>query len=189
MQQHRGTELETLIARVAAGDRAAFGALYDATSAKLHAVCLSVLKNRPEAEDTLQEVYLRVWQNAARYAVNGLSPMTWLITIARNRAIDRLRARGSRPHSSSHDARDGDMADALPSTQPGPEAAAIASQQRRMLADCLAQLADPQAAAVRAVYLEGWSYADLAAREGMPVNTVRSWLRRGLLRLKDCVEQ
>lgn len=189
MQQHPRAELEALIARIGAGDRAAFVALYDATSAKLHAVCLSVLKNRPEAEETLQDVYLRVWQNAARYAVNGLSPMTWLITIARNRAIDRLRARDTRPHAPRHDALDGDMAAALPSTEPGPEAAAIASQQRRMLADCLAQLSAPQAGAVRAVYLEGWSYADLAAREGMPVNTVRSWLRRSLLRLKDCVEQ
>ncbi|TBN44136.1 sigma-70 family RNA polymerase sigma factor [Paracoccus subflavus] len=180
-----------MIARIAAGDRAAFGALYDATSAKLHAVCLSILKDRPEAEETLQEVYLRVWQGAARYAVNGLSPMTWLITIARNRAIDRLRARGSRPIAvvNSRDPLAPDLAETLPSAEPGPEAAAIASQQRRMLADCLAQLSDPQAGAVRAVYLEGWSYADLAAREGMPINTVRSWLRRSLLRLKDCVDQ
>ena len=96
MTDARRSELETLIARTAMGDRDAFDRLYDATSAKLHAVCLSVLKDRPEAEETLQEVYIRVWQSAARYASNGLSPMTWLITIARNRSIDRprhLRAR------------------------------------------------------------------------------------------------
>ena len=97
LKEARRVELEEMIARVALADREAFDALYDATSAKLHAVCLSLLKDRPEAEETLQEVYVRIWQNAARYASNGLSPMTWLITIARNRSIDRLRARKSCP--------------------------------------------------------------------------------------------
>lgn len=184
MTDARRTELEGLISRVALGDRSAFDALYDATSAKLHAICLSVLKDRPEAEETLQEVYIRIWQNADRYASNGLSPMTWLITIARNRAIDRLRARASRPATAPEDA-----AAAMPSDDPGPESATIMAQERRMLHECLAQLADAQAGAVRAVYLEGVSYADLAQREGLPINTVRSWLRRSLLRLKDCVTQ
>ncbi|MCF3972809.1 sigma-70 family RNA polymerase sigma factor [Paracoccus sp. EGI L200073] len=173
-----------MIARTALGDREAFEALYDATSAKLHAVCLSVLKDRPEAEETLQEVYIKVWQNAARYAANGLSPMTWLITIARNRAIDRLRARSSRPATASTEA-----AATVASSEPGPETATIRAQERRLLDECLAQLAEPQAGAVRAVYLEGITYADLAQREGKPINTVRSWLRRSLLRLKDCVSQ
>nr|WP_318272570.1 sigma-70 family RNA polymerase sigma factor [Paracoccus saliphilus] len=184
MTQARLTELEQLISRVAIGDRTAFDALYDATSAKLHAVCLSVLKDRPEAEETLQEVYIRVWQSAARYASNGLSPMTWLITIARNRAIDRLRSRSARPATAPEDA-----AATVPSSEPSPETATILAQERRMLHECLAQLGGPQAGAVRAVYLEGVTYADLAAREGMPINTVRSWLRRSLLRLKDCVTQ
>ncbi|SET68414.1 sigma-70 family RNA polymerase sigma factor [Paracoccus homiensis] len=182
MQDARRLELEEMIARIALGDRDSFEALYDATSAKLHAVCLSVLKDRPEAEETLQEVYIKIWQNATRYASNGLSPMTWLITIARNRAIDRLRARSSRPATAPTDA-----AAVLPSGEPSPEAATIRAQEWEMLDECLAQLADQQAGAVRAVYLEGVTYADLAEREGKPVNTVRSWLRRSLLRLKDCV--
>ena len=180
----RRTELEQLISRTAMGDRAAFDALYAATSDKLHAVCLSILKDRPEAEETLQDAYVRIWQNAQRYASNGLSPMTWLITIARNRAIDRLRARAARPAT----APEADAA-AIVSDTPGPETATIRAQERRMLDECMAQLADAQAGAVRAVYLEGASYADLAARAGKPVNTVRSWLRRSLLRLKDCVSQ
>ena len=184
LKEARRVELEEMIARVALADREAFDALYDATSAKLHAVCLSLLKDRPEAEETLQEVYVRIWQNAARYASNGLSPMTWLITIARNRSIDRLRARKSRPATAPAEA-----ADAVPSAEPGPEAATIRAQERRMLDECLAQLGEPQAGAVRAVYMEGETYADLAAREGKPINTVRSWLRRSLLRLKDCVGQ
>ncbi|MDX5349736.1 MAG: sigma-70 family RNA polymerase sigma factor [Paracoccaceae bacterium] len=184
MTDARRKELESLIARVALGDRAAFEGLYDATSAKLHAVCLSVLKDRPEAEETLQEVYIRIWQNAARYASNGLSPMTWLITIARNRAIDRLRSRNAAPATAPAEA-----AAVLPSGEPGPESATIRAEERRLLDECLAQLAEPQAGAVRAVYLEGITYADLAEREGKPINTVRSWLRRSLLRLKDCVSQ
>ncbi len=184
MSDAQKAQIERLIARTAQGDREAFEALYQATSARLHAVCLSVLHDRPEAEETLQEVYIRIWQGAARYAVNGLSPMTWLITIARNRAIDRLRARGSRPAPAPEDA-----AAQVACPAPGPEDAAIMAQQRRMLDDCLAHLAAPQEGAVRAVYLEGLSYADLAHREGLPINTVRSWLRRSLLRLKDCVSQ
>lgn len=184
MQDARRVQLEEMIARTALGDRAAFNALYDATSAKLHAVTLSVLKDRPEAEEVLQEVYIKVWQNAERYASNGLSPMTWLITIARNRSIDRLRARKSRPVTAPTEA-----AATLPATEPGPETATIRAQERRLLDECLSQLAEQQAGAVRAVYLEGLTYADLAEREGRPINTVRSWLRRSLLRLKDCVSQ
>ena len=180
----RRQALEQLIARTALGDRAAFDALYEATSAKLNAVCLSLLKDRSEAEETLQEVYVRVWRSADRYAVNGLSPMTWLITIARNRAIDRLRARAARPSPVPVE-----TAGALISSEPTPEAAAMRAQERSLLAECLSQLGEPQAGAVRAVYLEGLSYADLADREGVPLNTLRSWLRRSLLRLRDCVSR
>lgn len=178
--------LEALLARVAMGDRAAFDALYEATSAKLYAVCLSVLKDRAEAEDILQEVYIRVWKNASRYVVNGLSPMTWLITIARNRAIDRLRARAARPAPDGAEMH-ADVISALPATDATPEAAAIQAQERQRLGDCLSLLDHPQASAVRAVYLEGLSYADLAREQGLPINTLRSWLRRSLLRLRDCV--
>lgn len=182
MSDARLIEIEELIARVAMGDRAAFDALYDLTSAKLYAVCLSLLKDRPEAEDTLQEVYVSIWRGASRFVANHLSPMTWLITIARNRAIDRLRARGSRPQAAPADAAAG-----IASAELSPEAATIRAQEQQQLQHCLAELEPMQAGAVRAVYLEGLTYADLAEREGVPINTLRSWLRRSLLRLKDCV--
>lgn len=182
MEQSRQAEIEGLIARTALGDRAAFDALYHATSAKLHAVCLSILKNRPEAEETLQEVYIRVWKSADRYAANGWSPMTWLITIARNRSIDKLRARQGRPQVAGVEA-----ADTIASSAPGPEAMALQAERHKILNDCLGRLDQTQAAAVRAVYLEGAGYADVAQREGAPLNTVRSWLRRSLLKLKECV--
>ena len=184
MIDRRRAEIENLIGRVALGDRKAFDALYEATSAKLNAVCISVLKDRPAAEEVLQEVYIRVWNNAGRYAANGLSPMTWLITIARNRAIDRLRAKNGQPTSAP-----AEMAEAVASTDPGPEEQAILSQQRRMLEGCLDEMGEAQALALRAAYLEGASYAEIARTAGTPGNTVRSWLRRGLLRLKECVNQ
>lgn len=174
--------LEKTIALVALGDREAFADLYATTSAKLHAVCLSVLKDRPEAEETLQEVYVKIWQGAKGYASNRLSPMTWLITITRNHAIDRLRKRSSLPAISPTDG-----AAALPSGEPGPEAARIRAKEKMRLEKCLAQIGDDQTAAIRAIYLEGITYADLAGCEGKPLNIIRDWLRRSLLRLKECV--
>jgi RNA polymerase sigma-70 factor, ECF subfamily len=172
-------ELERLIARTGLGDRKAFDALYAATSAKLHGICIRILDNRAEAEDATQEVFVRVWHNAARYQVNGLSPMTWLITIARNLCIDRLRARrASQPL---------DEAAELADLSPGPEAAAIAASERSRIAACMQTLPPDRAEAVRRAYVEGESYNELAARYGLPLNTVRTWLRRALLKLKDCL--
>ena len=180
----RLTEIEGMIARIALGDRAAFGALYDATCAKLFGICLRVLNNRAEAEDALQEIYVKVWHNAGRYEVNGLSPMTWLITIARNHAIDRLRTR--RRNDSRHG---GDMEAVaqLADTAPGPEAQAVAASENARIEGCLTELEADRAGAVRGAYLAGESYVELAARYGVPLNTMRTWLRRSLMRLKECL--
>ena len=173
-------DIEEMIARIKLRDREAFASLYDATSAKLFGVCLRVLKNRNEAEDMLHEVYLRVWQKADTYAVTGHSPMTWLITVARNMSIDRLRKK--RPENG------GDDAIALVADDsPGPEAAAIARSQRAQIEACMAELDTQKADAVRSVYLEGDTYKDLAARYDVPLNTMRTWLRRSLMKLKDCL--
>lgn len=184
MQGTRKDQLEKMIAGTANGDRGTFAALYEVTSPRLHAICLSVLKDRPEAEEALQEVYIRIWQGAGRHASSGLSPMTWLITIARNRAVDRLRARTSRPISSFTE----EAAPAGPA-ETGSDAAGSHAQKHRSLDECLVQLGEDRAGAVRAAYLEGLTYADLSARVDMPVSVARNWLRRSLLRLKDCVSQ
>ncbi|MGR3323418.1 MAG: sigma-70 family RNA polymerase sigma factor [Pseudooceanicola sp.] len=173
-------EIEALIARCALRDRDAFGALYTATSAKLFGICLRVLNSRAEAEDALQEVYVKVWRNASKYSAGTYSPMTWLITIARNHAIDRLRARRS-------GAAGMDEADAVPDSAPGPEALAIADSERGRLVACLAELDGDRARAVRLAYLHGETYADLAARFEVPLNTMRTWLRRSLMKLKECL--
>ena len=173
-------DIEKLIFRTAVEDRAGFDALYAATSAKLFGICLRVLKDRAEAEDALQDIYIKVWRSADRYRANGLSPMTWLITIARNTAIDRLRARRAA-------AEDMDEAMDLPDATPGPEALALAGDERGRLAACLATLEPDRAGAVQKAYMLGYSYQELADHYGVPLNTIRTWLRRSLLKLRDCL--
>ncbi|MDF0601079.1 sigma-70 family RNA polymerase sigma factor [Psychromarinibacter sp. C21-152] len=175
-------EIEDLIARIKLRDRDAFSALYSATSAKLFGVCLRVLKNRAEAEEALQDVYVRIWKRADAYSANGYSPMTWLITLARNIAIDRLRARKA-------PAEDIDSVPDLAASTPTPEAEAVAASDRRRIDACLDELDPERADAVRGAYLDGESYRDLAARHDVPLNTMRTWLRRSLLRLRDCLSR
>ncbi|MBT9383391.1 sigma-70 family RNA polymerase sigma factor [Pseudooceanicola sp. CBS1P-1] len=182
--QRDPAEIEALIARVALRDRAAFAALYDATSGKLFAVCLRVLRNRAEAEEALQEVFLRVWHKADLYAPTGHSPMTWLITVARNLAIDRLRAR-----QSAGEVRDLDEMPELSDARPGPEAQVIARSEAVRITACMDELEADRARAVRGAYLQGLSYAQLAARHEVPLNTMRTWLRRSLLKLKECMSR
>lgn len=174
------SDIETWIERTALGDRAAFDALYEATSAKLFGLVLRILKDRAEAEEVLQDVYIKVWTRAGRYRAGANSPMTWLITIARNSAIDRLRTRRAPTE---------DIADHPGLTDAGltPEAAVLARSEAGRIGACLDELPQDRADAVRGAYLEGQSYADLAARFGVPLNTMRTWLRRSLQKLKECL--
>ncbi|MEJ6389200.1 sigma-70 family RNA polymerase sigma factor [Gymnodinialimonas sp. 2307UL20-7] len=172
--------IEDLLARVQMRDRAAFSELYSATSAKLFGVCLRVLKDRALAEDVLQDVFVKIWNKADKYKVTGNSPMTWLITVARNQAIDRLRAAG--PATS-----DIDEVAPIAAAGPGPEAQAIAADEARRVIACLDELDGDRAAAVRGAYLDGQSYADLAERFHVPLNTMRTWLRRSLTNLRECL--
>lgn len=169
-----------LITKCAASDRAAFRMLYRDTSAKLMGVLLRMLGERAEAEDALQEVYTRVWLRAGRYDPAKGRGMTWMIAIARNLAIDRLRAR---PEAHGDD----DM-DQVADTAPRAETRLMAQGEARRMADCFATLEPDRAAAVRGAYLAGLSYVELADRHSVPLNTMRTWLRRSLLRLKECLE-
>lgn len=177
------SDITKLIVRTSTRDRAAFDLLYRHTSAKLFGVCLRVLNDRSEAEEALQEVYVKVWTKADRFAVSDLSPMSWLIAIARNHAIDRIRARRQR----AADIDDAALQVADPN--PGPEDLAVASGERDRIRSCLGELERDRADAVRGAYLTGESYAELAERHGVPLNTMRTWLRRSLMKLKECLER
>ncbi|RUX34709.1 sigma-70 family RNA polymerase sigma factor [Mesorhizobium sp. M2A.F.Ca.ET.042.01.1.1] len=175
-------DISKLIVRTSMKDRAAFDLLYKQTSAKLFGVCLRVLRDRGEAEEALQEVFVKIWTKADRFAVSDLSPISWLVAIARNLAIDRIRAR--RGPSANIDVAL-DVADPAP----GPEAMAVAGGEAERIHHCLDELEQDRAAAVRGAYLSGESYAELAERFKVPLNTMRTWLRRSLLRLRECLER
>ena len=172
-----------LLHKIAAQDRAAFRVIYADAAAKLMGVLLRILGNRAEAEDALQEVFTRVWLRANRYEADKGRGMTWLIALARNHAIDRLRARHD-----SHPA-DEDALNAIPDHAPRAEQQLIAAGEARRINHCLDALEADKAAALRGAYLGGVSYLDLAARFDVPLNTMRTWLRRSLLKLKECMEQ
>jgi len=175
--------LVAALARVAAGERNALQTAYRLTSAKLFGVCLRILNDRAEAEDVLQEVYVTVWQKAADFDPNRASPMTWLITIARNRAIDRLRASGqTRRMQPIEDAVD--IADAAPLATSILEDA----EANAKLRGCLEGLAEHEQKALRGAFFDGNTYEELAARMSVPLGTMKSWIRRALMKLKTCLE-
>jgi RNA polymerase sigma-70 factor (ECF subfamily) len=140
--------LSELIARTALGDRKAFSALYDETNAKLFGVALRILKDRAQAEDAIQEVYVRIWRRAGSFRAEQASAMAWLVTIARNQAIDLIRSR--QPATLEYDDAP-DIADAAPD----PEARAMLSGEARRIDGCLGELEENKAAAVVAAYVEG----------------------------------
>ena len=174
--------IEQLLSRVALGDRAAFGELFDTYAPKLFGLCLRVLKDRAAAEDAVQDAFVKVWRHAGRFEVTDHHPMSWLITIARNTAIDRLRAQKTNEDIDDH-------SHYLASTATGPEGASIAASDAARIRACLDELPPDRRDAVRRAYLDGDSYADLAEHFGIPLNTVRTWLRRGLMALRECMSR
>jgi RNA polymerase sigma-70 factor (ECF subfamily) len=173
-------DIADLIARCALRDRAAFRDLYGRTSSKLFGVTLRILRDRSEAEEALQEVYVKIWQRADRYVAGGYSPISWLVAVARNHSLDILRAR--KPQS-----EDIDMALDVADAGPDPEQAEANRGERARIDDCLGRLDAEKADAVRGAYLDGFSYEELAARHDVPLNTMRTWLRRSLLKLRECL--
>lgn len=175
-------EITRLIVRTAMKDRGAFDMLYERTSAKLFGVCLRVLSDRAEAEEALQEVYVKIWTKADRFAASDLSPISWLVAVARNHSIDRVRARKAAT-------ADIDAAADIADPAPDPEQSALAGAERETIHRCLDELETDRAAAVRGAYLDGDSYAELAERFAVPLNTMRTWLRRSLMKLRECLEK
>lgn len=173
-----------LLQQVARGQREAFETLYRDTSSTLLGICLRVLRDREEAEDVLQEVYVAVWAKAEQFDRERARAMTWLGSIARNRAIDRVRAR---PQPASHvPVEDLDIAD---EDTPLPGVDLDAARMRVQLDDCFEQLEPKRRTLIRTAFFESVTYDVLAARMQAPLGSVKSWIRRGLQQLKACLEQ
>ena len=180
----RRRQLVAAINRVAGGDHAALRLVYSETSAKLFGVCLRILADRSEAEDVVQDVYLTVWRKAASFDEAVASPITWLVAIARNRSIDRLRSSArSRAHAPIEVA-----AEVPDEGLSALERLEIGEDQAR-LKDCLQELEERQSAAIRSAFLDGFTYEELAERNRVPLGTMKSWIRRGLLKLRTCLER
>jgi RNA polymerase sigma factor (sigma-70 family) len=171
------------LARIPRGDRAALQTVYRLTAAKLFGVCLRILHDQAEAEDVLQEVYLTVWRKAGDFDAARASPMSWLIAIARNRAIDRLRASRQSRRMAPIDAAADVTVDA-----PAADSALEAGEENARLQRCLGTLADHERAALRGAFFDGNTYEELAARMSVPLGTMKSWIRRAMIKLKACLE-
>ncbi|MEO5611939.1 MAG: sigma-70 family RNA polymerase sigma factor [Sphingomicrobium sp.] len=175
-------ELAPLIGSIAAGDRAALAALYQRTSAKLYGICVRLLPAEADAQDVLQEVYLTVWRKAGLYDQAKASPITWLAVMTRNKAIDRLRGKqlATDPLEAASD---------IAADDPSAFDIVEQGQERERLAHCLDELEPQHAAIIRAAFVDGLTYAELAARDAVPLGTMKSWIRRGLQRLRGCLEK
>ena len=186
MTQRSSAEQEQIalldaIRRVASGERDAFEELYRRTSAKLFGVCLRILP-RTDAEEALQETYLALWRSAGSFDPSRGSPMAWMVTAARNRAIDRLRA------GRTHPAAPVELAERMADPQPGAPERIEFSQEEARLAECMDGLEPRDAHSIRSAFIEGATYATLAEGAGTPLGTLKSRVRRALLKLRECLE-
>jgi RNA polymerase sigma-70 factor, ECF subfamily len=174
-------ELVWLLAAVAKGDRAAFERLYGETRAKLYGVLLRIL-GRPElADDVMQETYLKVWQMAGKFDPTVASPITWMVAIARNRAIDIVRKKGDVSIEDSPEAM------GAAAETPPPLARREMTEELRRLLSCLGKLDPEKQRIVLLAYYSGWSREQLSHKLDIPVNTIKTWLRRSLLEIRECM--
>ncbi|WP_426264626.1 sigma-70 family RNA polymerase sigma factor [Sphingomonas sp. PWP1-2] len=177
------THLAEALIRTGEQDRQAFQDVYQLTSAKLFGICLRVCGERTAAEDILHEVYMTIWKRAGAWEPGRSSPITWLAVIARNRAIDWRRAQRIR--------RAAPLEDGLGVVDPADDPELIAGSRREncRVLRCLDALDQRERDAIRSAFLEGLTYNELAEQHGVPVGTMKSWVRRGLAKLRANVER
>jgi RNA polymerase sigma-70 factor (ECF subfamily) len=174
-------ELVWLIASVAKGDEAAFERLYVATRAKLYGVVLRILRRQDLAEEVIQETYVKVWNSAAQFNPAVASPITWMAAIARNRAIDIVRKRGESSIEDEPSAMD------VAAETPDPLARREMSEELKRLLECVGRLEPDRQKLVLLAYYNGWSREQLASKFEAPVNTVKTWLRRSMMDIRECL--
>lgn len=176
------SDLAALIAATARGDRDAFARLYGLTAAKLLGVALRIVRDRGVAEDVVQDAYLKVWQGAASYAPEAGRPMTWLISIARHRALDVIRRRSETTLPPLADGSD--WLDAVADGRDR-ESELVDADRLRF---CLGQLDAAQRRCLLEAYYEGFSREELAQRYDRPVNTIKTWLHRSTHAVRACLD-
>lgn len=176
-------ELDRRLIETGRGDRQAFAELYERTSSKLYGVCLRMLRDRSEADEVLQEIYTTVWRRAASFDAAKAGAITWLIALARNKSIDRLRQRREAQ------SEDPFMLDVMDADQTTPAAAAESSQEYRRLENCLDELQPQQRNSVREAFYGGATYNELAKRCKVPLGTMKTWIRRSLMQLRACLDR
>ncbi|CCD95595.1 RNA polymerase ECF-type sigma factor [Bradyrhizobium sp. ORS 375] len=174
-------ELVKLLAAVANGDEAAFERLYAATRAKLYGVVLRILHRQDLAEEVVQETYVKVWNNAAQFDPSVSSPITWMAAIARNRAIDLVRKRGELSLEDEPSALE------VAAETPDPLARREMSEELKRLLECVGRLEPDRQKLVLLAYYNGWSREQLATKFEAPVNTVKTWLRRSMMDIRQCL--
>jgi RNA polymerase sigma-70 factor (ECF subfamily) len=191
----RSLDLSRLLARSGLGDRAAFATLYERTSSHLFAVVLRINRDRAQAEDILQEVYVNVWRAARSFDAAQSQPLTWLTSIARNRAIDSLRRVQTQPQlqtpggaAGAADSEDEDVYDTVADASPGPLDLLSRASDARALDECMARLSALQRQSVALAFFHGLSHAEVSAQLRQPLGTVKSWVRRALMTLKSCLQ-
>jgi len=184
----RNARLAELIARVALADQRAFADLYRQTSSHLFSVALRIVRERGIAEELLQEAYVNVWHHAGSYAAERAQPTTWLTAIVRNRCLDHVRKRDLDTVSMTRDADDDAPELALPDGGPGPAEMLLAGADAHAIRDCVERLEGGSRQAIALAFFQGLTHGELAQHLAQPLGTVKSWIRRGLERLKGCLE-
>ena len=174
-------QLSQLLKGVAAKDRAAFATLYEATAPKLLGTITRILNNRGWAEEVVHDTYIKIWRKADQFDASKASAITWMVTIARNGAIDKLRKQPASRKAPE------DELEQLASKVPNAQSQVESQQTVNQLNLCLEELEKDRRDMVRLAYLNGWSRADLATHFDQPVNTVKTWLHRALKQLKGCL--
>ncbi|MBV7259183.1 sigma-70 family RNA polymerase sigma factor [Erythrobacter crassostreae] len=175
--------LRDAMVRLAEGDSTALEQIYSATRVKLYGICFRILGDTKEAEDALQDVYVNLWQRADRYDPDRASPISWLATFARNRAIDRLRTGKVRGGAVPVE-----EAVPLPDAAPLADQLMIDGERAARVHTCLEALEEPARTNIRSAFFDGSTYAELAEDADVPLGTMKSWIRRGMMKLRTCLE-
>jgi RNA polymerase sigma-70 factor, ECF subfamily len=174
-------KLSEALVRTGSGDRSAFEYVYKKTSAKLFGVCLRIFPNHTEAEEALQDAYINIWNRANRFESGRASPISWLVAVTRNRAIDRLRSKGKVKYAPVVEADN--IADAAPLA----DVQLASKDEDAALYYCIETLEARDAKFITSAFIGGASYNDLAEHEGLPLGTVKSRIRRALIKLRGCL--